>query len=89
MSGVPSMKTSRDPIRSFGLCCNLGIFEFLESPHHAGQRVVVGDADGGKPQMARLMHIFLRMRAAAQEREIRGDADFRISSVSVMRTIHA
>ncbi len=60
------------------LVLDLGITEFLESAHHAGQRVVVGDADDGNPQISRLMHILLRMRTAAQERKIRGDADFRI-----------
>src|ERR1700722_4504913 len=60
------------------LVLDLGIFEFLVSPHDAGERIVVGDADGRKAENGRLMNIGLRVRAAAQEREIRGDADFRI-----------
>ena len=63
-------------------CLTLGVFQFLVGPHHAGQRVVIGDADGGKPQLAGLMHILLRMRAAAQEREIRGDSDLGIAMPS-------
>jgi hypothetical protein len=58
---------------------DLRIVEFLEGPHHAGQRVVVSDADHGKTQFTRLTHIGPRIRAAAQEGEIRGDADLGIS----------
>src|ERR1700744_648630 len=54
------------------------IIELLESPHDAGERVVVGDADDRKAKFCRLVDIGLRMRAAAQERKIRGDADFRV-----------
>ena len=57
MSGVPSMKTRREPIRSFGLCSTSGLFELLIGPHHAGQRIVVGNADHGKAELARLVHI--------------------------------
>ena len=67
MSGVPSIKTRREPIRNFGLRVTAGIAEFLVSPHHAGQRVVIGNADDGKTKLARLVHIILRMRPAAQE----------------------
>jgi hypothetical protein len=58
---------------------DVGIIEFLVGPHHAGQRVVIGDADDGKPQVARLLHIGARIRSPAQERKIRRDADFRVS----------
>src|SRR5258708_29553230 len=61
------------------LVFDVGIFEFLVSPHHACQRIVVGDADDGKAQIASLMHVILRMRSAAQERKIRGDSDFGIT----------
>src|SRR4051794_19353837 len=61
------------------LVVEFGIIEFAVSPHHAGQRVVVGNADRGKTQVARVMHIGTRVRTAAQEREIRGDADFGIA----------
>ena len=61
------------------LMLDLGIVEFLVSAHHAGQRVVVGDPDGGNAEFARLMHIGARIRAAAQEREIGGDADLGIA----------
>ena len=54
------------------------VIELLVGAHHAGQRVVIGDADDGKPQFAGLMHIGARIRSAAQEREIRGDADLGI-----------
>ncbi len=57
---------------------DLGIIEFLVSAHHAGQRVVVGNPDRGNAEFAGLMHIGARIGAAAQEREIGGDADFGI-----------
>jgi hypothetical protein len=46
--------------------------------HDAGQRVVIGDADRLQPIKRGLVHIVLRMRAAAQEGEIGGDADLDI-----------
>ena len=64
--------------QKFRLVRDLGIVEFLAGAHHAGQRVVVGDADGGNAELAGLMHIGARIRAAAQEREIGGDADLGI-----------
>ena len=78
--------------QKFWLVRDLGIFEFLVGAHHAGQRVVVGDADRGNAELARLMHIGARIGAAAQEREIRGDADFGIGNFgmgSFMRTARA
>ena len=77
--------------QQFRLVRDLGIFEFLLGAHHAGQRVVVGDADGGNAELAGLMHIVLRMRAAAQEREIGGDADLGIADAAgpFMRTARA
>ena len=45
--------------QKFWLAGDLGIVELLVGPHHAGQRVVIGDADDGKTQFARLMHIGL------------------------------
>ena len=39
--------------------------------HHAGERVAVGDADPGKPERGGARDQLLRMRRAAQEREIR------------------
>src|SRR3984957_11247222 len=66
--------------QKFRLAGDFGIFEFLVSPHHAGQRVVVGNADDGKTKLARLMHVILRMRAAAQERKVRRDSDFGIAA---------
>ncbi len=61
------MKTRREPIRSLGVWVTFGVIEFLVGAHHAGQRVVVGNADHGKTQIARLMHIGPRIRSAAQE----------------------
>ena len=58
---------------------DLGVVEFLVGAHHAGQRVVVGDPDRGNAEFARLMHIGARIGAAAQEREIGGDADLGIA----------
>ncbi len=49
---------------------DLVVIEFLVGPHHAGQRVAVGDADGGNAEQARLLHIGARVRAAAQERKL-------------------
>ena len=73
------------------LILNFRVFQLLVGPHHAGQRVVIGDADHGKPQLACLMHIDARIRAAAQEREIRGDADLGIAGrwLNADGTIHA
>src|ERR1700722_2559690 len=71
--------------QKFWLAGDFGIAEFLVSPHHAGQRVVIGNADDGKTEFARLVHVILRMRSAAQEREIRRDSDFGI----VRRCINA
>src|ERR1700733_4612149 len=65
--------------QEFWLVLDLGIIQFLESPHDAGERVVVGDADGRKTENGRLMNIGLRVRTAAQKRKVRGDADFRVS----------
>ena len=39
--------------------------------HHAGERIAVGDADPGKPERGGARDQLLRMRRAAQEREIR------------------
>src|SRR6202023_3082537 len=61
------------------LVFDVGVFEVLVIPPHACQRIVVGDADDGKAQIASLMHVILRMRSAAQERKIRGDSDFGIT----------
>jgi len=57
---------------------DFGIVECLVGAYDAGKRVVVGNADSGKTQRARLLHVVLRMRPAAQEREVRGDADLGI-----------
>jgi len=51
----------------------------LISPHDAGQRVAVRDADGRHAVERRRPHIFMRMRGAAQEREVRGDGELCIS----------
>ncbi len=71
---------------------DLGVVEFLPSAHHAGQRVVVGDPDRGNAEFAGLMHIGARIGAAAQEREIGGDADLGIAwlnACNVHRAVHA
>ena len=47
--------------QEFGLVRDLGIVEFLIGAHHAGQRVVVGDADRGNAEFAGLMHIGARI----------------------------
>src|SRR4029077_10587631 len=64
--------------QQFWRALDLGVFQFLVGAHHAGERVVIGNADGGKTELARLVHIGARIRAAAQEREIGSDADFGI-----------
>ena len=64
--------------QKFWRALDLGVFQFLVGAHHAGERVVIGNADGGKTEFARLVHIGARIRAAAQEREIGGDADLGI-----------
>ncbi len=65
--------------QKLGLVRNLGIIELLVRAHHAGQRVVVGNADRSNAEFAGLLHIGARIRAAAQEREIGGDADLGIT----------
>src|SRR3954447_26477112 len=64
--------------QQFRFVSDLRIAKLIVGPHHAGQRVVVGNADDRKPKLAGLMHILLRMRAAAQKRKIRSDADLGI-----------
>ena len=56
----------------------LPVAVFAIGAHHTGQRVVIGDADGIEAVFAGTPHEFVRMRRPAQEREIAGDADFRI-----------
>ena len=40
--------------------------------HHTGQRIAVGNADGGEPQLRRLPDHLVRMRGPAQKREVGG-----------------
>jgi len=47
--------------QQFWLVDDIGMIELLPGAHHAGQRVVIGDADRGQPQAAGLMHVLLRM----------------------------
>src|SRR5690349_18619121 len=54
------------------------IFKLAMGAHDSGERVVIGNADRGQTEPACLMHIILRMRTAAQEGEIRCDADLGI-----------
>ena len=42
-------------------------FPFVIGAHHAGKRVAVGNADGGKPKFRGGRDHLLRMRGAAQE----------------------
>ena len=44
------------------------------SPHHPGQRVGVGDAQGAVAQLRRSHHQLVRVRRPGQEREVRADA---------------
>ena len=74
--------------QEFWLVRDLGMIQFLPGAHHAGQRVVVGDADGGNAELACLMHIGARIGAAAQEREIGGDADLGIAG-NIRGAVHA
>ncbi len=49
-------------------------------PHHAGQRVAVGNADTGQAKLMCTRYQFLRMRRTAQEGEIAGSSHFKIMS---------
>ncbi len=49
-------------------------------PHHARQRVAVGDGDGALTELHRAQHQLRRMRRAAQEREIAGDLQLGIAA---------
>ncbi len=53
-------------------------FDGIIGAHHAGQRVAVGDADGGKPELRGTLHQLLRVGGAAQEGEVGGDGDLGI-----------
>jgi hypothetical protein len=70
------------------LVLDLGVIDFLPGAHHAGQCVVIGNPDHGNAELAGLMHIGARVRAAAQEREIGSDTNFGIAG-NVHGTIHA
>ena len=70
------------------LVFDLGVIDFVPGAHHAGQRVVIRNADRGDAELAGLMHIGARIGAAAQEREIGGDADLGIAG-NVDGPIHA
>ena len=54
-------------------------------PHHAGQRVAVGDADGGMAELDRLQRQLTRMRAAAQEAVVGRDLQLGIHVVTRRR----
>ena len=53
----------------FAQCLERGI-----GPHHARERVAVGDCDGLKAQLGSAQHQLLGMRGACEESEIRSDA---------------
>ena len=48
-------------------------------PHHPGQRIAVGDGDGGQPQFGGPGHQLLGVGGAGEEGEIRRHAEFCIS----------
>src|SRR5215469_16506524 len=66
------------PDQELWLVLDFRVFEFAVSAHHAGKRIVVGNADGREAVFASLLHIFLWMRGATQKRKISGDADLRV-----------
>ncbi|GJD81874.1 hypothetical protein NBEOAGPD_5130 [Methylobacterium gregans] len=47
--------------------------------HQTGRGVAVRDADGGEPVSQRLLDVFLGVRGAAQEGEVRLDGEFRVT----------
>ena len=55
------------------------LFGLREGADDAGDRVAVGDADGGVAERVRLLHQLARMRAAAQEGEVRRRREFDVS----------
>src|SRR5260370_37937341 len=61
------------------LVFDVGSFELLVSPHHACQRIVGGNADDAKAQIASLMHVITRTPSAAQERKNPAEYRFGIS----------
>ena len=78
--------------QKFGFVRDVGMIQLLPGADHAGQRVVVGDADDGDAECTGLMHIGARIRTAAQEREIADDADLGIAGRGaghVYGTVHA
>ena len=52
-----------DSLGCDSLGCDVG-------PHRAGQRVAVGDADGGEPEFRRPLHQLVRVGGPAQEAEV-------------------
>lgn len=63
--------TQRQVLFAFGQMC----------AHHAGDRIAIAQPDPGKPDMGRLHHQLFRVRGSPQEREIRGDGEFKIMHV--------
>ena len=64
------------------LCLVLQPRQFLQrgiGPHHAGDRVAVGDGDGLQPQFGGAGHQLFGVRGPGEEGEVRGDAQFGIS----------
>ena len=57
---------------------DVALARFVVSAHHAGKRIAVGDADGGKPEFVGARHHFLGMRGAAQEGKVSRDREFGI-----------
>ena len=64
--------------QKFRLVLELRAFQLAIGAHHAGERIVVGNADRCEAVFAPHLNIFLRMRGAAQEGEIGGRADLRV-----------
>src|SRR5579862_494484 len=57
---------------------DIAIFGLGISAHHTGERVAVSDADACQSEFNGGVDHFLRMRGAAQEREIGGDGELGI-----------
>ena len=52
-----------------------GLLELLVGADEAGDRVAVGDGEGGQAELDRAERVFLRVAAAGQEGEVGGDRE--------------
>jgi hypothetical protein len=65
-----------------------GLLERLEGADEARDRVAVGDREGGQAELDRAERVFLRVAAAGEEGEVRGDREFGEGHGATFRPAH-